>query len=141
MAAAYDSPDNTLPRVHAWLQAATLLFDHSTWVDLERRWVPALRDRGAVNTLIPVLFALGYNALRDGRLSAAEAALAEGRSLAVDAGNREWLDGFAVGPAHPRKVYPALAVAIIGTEVPALKNWPAAGVTVPAEAGDAAVVN
>jgi hypothetical protein len=81
MAAAYDSPDSTLPRVHAWLQAATLLFDHSTWVDLERRWVPALRDRGAVNTLIPVLFALGYNALRDGRLSAAEADLAEGRSL------------------------------------------------------------
>ena len=99
MAAAYDSPDNTLPRVHAWLQAATLLFDHSTWADLERRWVPALRDRGAVNTLIPVLFALGYNALRDGRLSAAEADLAEGRSLAEDAGNREWLDGFGSDPA------------------------------------------
>ena len=83
--------------MHAWLQAATLLFDHSTWVDLERRWIPALRDRGAVNTLIPVLFSLGNNVLQDGRLSAAETALAEGRSLAEDVGNREWLDGFAVG--------------------------------------------
>jgi DNA-binding CsgD family transcriptional regulator len=97
MAAAYDSPDNTLPRVLAWLQAAGLLFDHSTWVDLERRWIPALRDRGAVNTLIPVLFSLGYNALRDGKLSAAETALAEGRTLAEGVGNREWLDGFAAG--------------------------------------------
>jgi DNA-binding CsgD family transcriptional regulator len=127
MAAAYDSPDNTLPRVHAWLQAATLLFDHSTWVDLERRWVPALRDRGAVNTLIPVLFALGYNAFRDGRLPAAETALAEGRALAEGAGNREWIDGFASvevsllalrgdGPAGE-----ALAARLLATRLP--KQW------------------
>jgi hypothetical protein len=99
MAAAYDSPDSTLPRVHAWLQAATLLFGHSTWVDLERRWVPALRDRGAVNTLIPVLFALGYNALRDGRLSAAEADLAEGRSLSF---TRKMLSKPPCAAAGPR---------------------------------------
>jgi len=94
LADAHDSPDDTLPRLIAWLQAAGLLFDHSAWADLEHRWVPALRERGAVTTLIPVLFSLGYNHLRAGRLSAAETALVEGRALADGAGNREWLDGF-----------------------------------------------
>jgi DNA-binding CsgD family transcriptional regulator len=97
MADAYDPPDTSLPRVVAWLQAAGLLFDHSAWSDLERHWIPALRDRGAVTALIPVLFSLGYNDLRAGRLSAAETALAEGRALAEGAGNREWLDGFNAG--------------------------------------------
>jgi DNA-binding CsgD family transcriptional regulator len=96
MATAYDAPDTTLPRVVAWLQAAGLLFDHSAWADLEHHWVPALRDRGAVTTLISVLFSLGYNHLRAGRLSAAETALAEGRALAEGAGNPAWLDGFDV---------------------------------------------
>lgn len=94
MAAAYDAPDTTLPRLVAWLQSAGLLFDHSSWADLERHWIPALRDRGAVTALIPVLYSLGYNHLRAGRLSAAETALAEGRALAEGAGNREYLDGF-----------------------------------------------
>jgi DNA-binding CsgD family transcriptional regulator len=49
-----------------------------------------------VTTLIPVLFAFGNDILQAGRLSAAETALAEGRALAEGAGNREWLDGFAV---------------------------------------------
>jgi DNA-binding CsgD family transcriptional regulator len=101
MATAYDAPDTTLPRLVAWLQAAGLLFDHSAWADLERHWIPALRDRGAVTALIPVLFSLGYNHLRAGRLSAAETALVEGRALAEGiaegAGNREWLDGFNAG--------------------------------------------
>jgi DNA-binding CsgD family transcriptional regulator len=96
MAAARDSPDTVLPRLVACLQAARLLFDHSMWTDLERYWIPAFRDRGAVTTLIPVLFSLGNDILQAGRLSAAETALAEGRTLAEDAGNREWLDGFAV---------------------------------------------
>ena len=97
MATACDDPDNTLPRLVAWLHAAGLLFDHSAWADLERYWIPALRGRGAVTMLIPVLFSLGYNDLRAGRLSAAETALVEGRALAEGAGNREWLDGFTVG--------------------------------------------
>jgi DNA-binding CsgD family transcriptional regulator len=97
MATAYDAPDTTLPRLIAWLQAAGLLFDHSAWADLERHWVPALRARGAVTALIPVLFSLGYNHLRAGSLSAAETALAEGRALAEGVGNREWLDGFNAG--------------------------------------------
>jgi len=96
MAAARDSSDTVLPRLVACLQAARLLFDHSMWTDLERYWIPAFRDRGAVTTLIPVLFSLGNDILQAGRLSAAETALAEGRTLAEGAGNREWLDGFAV---------------------------------------------
>jgi DNA-binding CsgD family transcriptional regulator len=127
MAAAYDSPDTALPRVLAWLQAVTLLFDHSTWVDLERRYVPALRDRGAVNTLIPVLCSLGYNAFRYGRLTAAETALAEGRTLAEGAGNREWLDGFAVVEVSLLALRgnvaegEALAARLLGTQLP--KQW------------------
>ena len=95
MAAAYDAPDSPLPRVHAWLVAAGLIFDHSAWTDLERYWIPALRDRGEVTTLVIVLFSLGYNHLRTGRLSAAETALAEGRTLAEGVGDRGWLDGYA----------------------------------------------
>ena len=97
MAAAYDAPDTSLPRLRRVVAGRGLLFDHSAWADLERHWIPALRDRGAVTALIPVLFSLGYNDLRAGRLSAAETALAEGRALAEGAGNREWLDGFDAG--------------------------------------------
>jgi DNA-binding CsgD family transcriptional regulator len=76
---------------------AGLLFDHSAWADLERHAVPALRDRGAVTALIPVLFSLGCYHLRAGQLGAAETALAEGRALAEGAGHREWLAGFNSG--------------------------------------------
>jgi DNA-binding CsgD family transcriptional regulator len=96
VAAARDSLDTVLPRLVPCQQAARLLFDHSMWADLERYWIPAFRGRGAVTTLIPVLFALGNDIVQAGRLSAAETALAEGRALAEGAGNREWLDGFAV---------------------------------------------
>jgi DNA-binding CsgD family transcriptional regulator len=96
VAAARDSPETVLPRLVACLQAARLLFDHSMWADLERYWIPAFRDRGAVTALIPVLFSLGNDILQAGRLSTAETALAEGRTLAEGVGNREWLDGFAV---------------------------------------------
>jgi DNA-binding CsgD family transcriptional regulator len=97
LSASHDSPDSNLPRAHAWLYAAGLLFDHSVWADLERHWIPALRDRGAVTTLIVMLFSLGYDHLRAGRLSAAETALAEGRALAEGTGNREWPAGFDTG--------------------------------------------
>jgi DNA-binding CsgD family transcriptional regulator len=97
MATADDAPDTSLPRVVAWAQAAGLLFDHSGWVGLEQDAVPALRDRGAVTALIPVLFSLGCHHLRAGQLSAAETALAEGRALAEGAGHREWLAGFSSG--------------------------------------------
>jgi DNA-binding CsgD family transcriptional regulator len=126
MAVAYDLPDSPLPRVLAWLQAAGLLFDHSAWADLERHWVPALRDRCAVTTLIPVLLSLGYNYLRDGRLSAAETALAEGRALAEGVGNREWPDGFVAnevlllalrGDVSESR---ALAARLLGKRIPKL---------------------
>lgn len=95
MAAAYDAPDTSLPRALAWLQAAGLIFDHSAWTDLEQYWIPALRDRGEMTTLVNVLYSLGYNHLRAGRLSAAETALAESRTLAEVTGNREYIDGHA----------------------------------------------
>jgi DNA-binding CsgD family transcriptional regulator len=95
VAAAHEFPDDVQHRLLPWLQAAGLLFDHSAGMDLERYWIPALRERGAVTMLIPALFSLGNDHIRAGRLSAAETALDEGRTLAVGAGNREWLDGFA----------------------------------------------
>lgn len=94
MAAACDAPDTPLPRMLAWHQAAGLLFEHSAWDDQER-WVPTLREHGAVTTLIVMLFSLGCYLLRVGRLTAAEAALAEGRALAEATGNRGWLEGYA----------------------------------------------
>ena len=127
LAAAHHSPDNAQHRLLPWLQAAGLLFDYSAWTDLERHWIPALRDRGAVTRLILALFSLGNHHLRVGRLSAAETALAEGRTLAEGVGNREWFDGFAVGELNLlalRGNEPeghALAARLLGKQVP--KHW------------------
>jgi DNA-binding CsgD family transcriptional regulator len=95
LAAVHDFPDTDVPRLVAWLYASGLVFDHRTWTDLERRWIPAFRDRGAVTTLVPALYSLGYDHIRAGRLSAAEAALAEGRALAEAVGDRGWGPSFA----------------------------------------------
>jgi hypothetical protein len=51
------------------------------------------------------------------------------------------LDALATVPDQPLNVYPALAVAPTGATVPASKNAPLAGVTVPPAAGKAAIVN
>jgi hypothetical protein len=116
-----------LPRALAWLQAAGLIFDHSAWTDLERHWIPAPRDRGEVTTLIYVLFSLGYNHLRAGRLSAAETALAESRTLAEGAGNREYIDGNAtvdvwlLGFHGNVPESRALAARLLGEQLP--KQW------------------
>jgi len=127
MAAAYDAPDSSLPRVLAWLEAAGLIFDHYAWTDLERHWIPALRDRGEVITLIIVLFSLGYNHLRAGRMSAAETALAEGRALAEGAGDRGWLDGYTavdvwlLGFGGNAPEGRTLAARLLGQQMP--KQW------------------
>lgn len=89
-----DSPDDKQPRLVAWLYAAGLLFDHSAWEHLEGHCMPAFRDRGAVAALVPVLFSIGFNDLRAGRVPASEASLFEGRTLAEATGNRSYLDGF-----------------------------------------------
>ncbi|MFD4508277.1 ATP-binding protein [Streptomyces sp. NPDC058457] len=94
-AAGPDSPDAGMPRLVAWLYASGLVFDHSSWTDLERRWIPALRGRGAVATLVPALYSLGKDHLRAGRLTAAEASLTEGRALAEAVGDHGWGPGFA----------------------------------------------
>src|SRR5579862_1419242 len=127
MAAAYDAPGSSLPRVQAWLEAAGLVFDHAAWTDLERDWIPPLRDRGEVTTLIFMLFSIGYNHLRAGRLSAAETALAESRALAEGAGHREWLDGNAavevwlLGFTGNVPDGRALAARLLGQQLP--KQW------------------
>ncbi|WP_210587671.1 AAA family ATPase [Streptomyces sp. GESEQ-35] len=95
LAAVRDSPDTSMPRLVAWLYASGLVFDHSTWTDLERYWIPAFRDRGAVAALVPALFSLGYDHLRAGRLTTAEAALAEGRAFAEAVGDQGWGPSFA----------------------------------------------
>jgi DNA-binding CsgD family transcriptional regulator len=79
----------------AWLYASGLIFDYSTWTDLEQYWIPGFRDRGALAALVPALYSLGYNHVRAGRLAAAEASLAEGRALAEAVGDRGWGPGFA----------------------------------------------
>jgi DNA-binding CsgD family transcriptional regulator len=93
--AAVRDPDTSMPRLVAWLYAAGLFFDYSAWTDLERHWLPAFCDRGAVAALVPALFSLGYNHLRAGRLPAAEASLAEGHALAEAVGDLGWGPGFA----------------------------------------------
>jgi DNA-binding CsgD family transcriptional regulator len=95
LAAGRDSPDTTMPRLVAWIFASGLVFDYSTWADLEQHWIPGFRERGAVAALVPVLNSIGHNHLRAGRLTAAEAALAEGRALAEAVGDRGWGPGFA----------------------------------------------
>jgi hypothetical protein len=93
--AAVHDPDTSMPRLVAWLYASGLLFDHSTWANLEQHWLPGFRDRGAVAALVPALYSLGYNHLRVGRLTAAEASLAEGLALAEAVGDRGWSPSFA----------------------------------------------
>jgi len=95
LAAGEGFPDDSLPRLVAWIFGSGLLFDYSTWTDLEQDWIPDLRDRGAVAALVPALNTIGHNHMRAGRLTAAEAALAEGRALAEAAGDRAWGPGFA----------------------------------------------
>ncbi|MGW7549327.1 ATP-binding protein [Streptomyces sp. NPDC054770] len=94
-AAVRDAPDAGMPRLVAWLYASGLVFDHASWTDLERNWIPALRSRGAVAALVPALYSLAKDHLRAGRLTAAEASLAEGRALAEAVGDHGWGPGFA----------------------------------------------
>lgn len=84
-----------MPRLVAWIFGSGLLFDYSTWADLEQHWIPGFRDRGAVAALIPALNSIGHNHMRAGRLTAAEASLAEGRALAEAMGDHAWGPGFA----------------------------------------------
>ena len=94
LAAARGCQETGVPRLVAWLYASGLVFEHSTWTDLERFWIPAFRDRGAIAALVPALYSLAYDHLRAGRLNAAEAALAEGRDLAEATGDQGWGPSF-----------------------------------------------
>ncbi|MGD0556743.1 MAG: AAA family ATPase [Streptosporangiaceae bacterium] len=95
LSAGHDSTDTSMPRLMAWIFGSGLLFDYSAWTDLEQHWIPDLRDRGAVAALVPALNTIAHNHMRAGRLTAAEACLAEGRALAEAVGDRAWGPGFA----------------------------------------------
>ncbi|HEV2259157.1 MAG TPA: hypothetical protein VGS06_39075 [Streptosporangiaceae bacterium] len=79
-----------------WMYAAAPLFDHSAYIDLERRRIPGFRDHGEIAALPLALYCLGYHLLRVGDLPAAAAALAEGRALSEAVGDRGWLVPFRV---------------------------------------------
>ena len=87
-------PPDDFPSVDEWALAAGLLIDHEPWRAAESTWVPALRDRGAVTALLPILHWMAHFQMLDGRLTAAEASVAEGRALAEASGNRFYLPGF-----------------------------------------------
>jgi DNA-binding CsgD family transcriptional regulator len=124
LAAARDSPDTSMPRLVAWLYASGLLFDHSSWADLEQHWIPGFRRRGAVAALVPALFSLGFDHLRAGRLAAAESSLAEGRALAAAAGDRGWgpaftaVDVWLLGLRGELNEGRALAGRLLGEAIP-----------------------
>jgi DNA-binding CsgD family transcriptional regulator len=75
--------------------ASSLLYDETAWHELEHRWVPELRGRGALATLVAALATLSYNQLTEGRFADAEATLAEGRELSLATGFRAFLALFA----------------------------------------------
>ncbi len=87
-------PPDDFPSVDEWALAAGLLIDHEPWRAAESTWVPALRDRGAVTALLPILHWMAHFQMLDGRLTTAEASVAEGRALAEASGNRFYLPGF-----------------------------------------------
>jgi len=81
-------------RLIPWIYAASLLFDHTAFADLNRRRIPGFRDRGEMAALAPALYSLCYHLLRVGDLAAAAAALAEGRALSEAIGDQGWLLSF-----------------------------------------------
>jgi DNA-binding CsgD family transcriptional regulator len=88
-------PDDIVRRFLPMAMAASLLYDDTAWHELEHRWVPELRRRGALAILVAALATLSYNQLTEGRFADAEATLAEGRELSAATGFRAFLALFA----------------------------------------------
>jgi DNA-binding CsgD family transcriptional regulator len=88
-------PDDLVRRFLPMAMAASLLYDDTAWHELEHRWVPELRRRGALATLVAALATLSYNQLTEGRFADAEATLSEGRELSAATGFRAFLALFA----------------------------------------------
>jgi DNA-binding CsgD family transcriptional regulator/tetratricopeptide (TPR) repeat protein len=87
----YDTPQRFL----AFRLAASQLYDDATWRELAGQWVVRARDQGALGILVVGLGFQASSMLAEGRLTAAEAALAEARTLAEAMGNTTYLEGLA----------------------------------------------
>ena len=85
-------PDDVLAIFMVVCFAALALYDDVAWHDLNRRWVAQARERGAVTALLLALTFRAFDDVAEGRLEDAEAAVAEGRALAVATGDRVQLN-------------------------------------------------
>ena len=88
-------PDDAPQRFLAFRLAATELYDDSVWRELAGRWVARARARGALAAMVVGLEFQAFSQLVEGRFAAAEATIAEARTLAEAMGNRTYLHGLA----------------------------------------------
>lgn len=84
-----DSPQRFL----AFRLAIAELYDDSIWRELTDGWVSRARDRGALAAMVVGLGCQAFSQLTEGRFGAAEATIAEARTLAEAMGNQTFLDG------------------------------------------------
>jgi DNA-binding CsgD family transcriptional regulator len=87
--------DDVLPHFMSLTIAASLLYDDAARYQLEHRWVPELRDRGALAAVLAALTVQHAVQVDEGRFADAEASLAEGRELSEATGYRAYLSNFA----------------------------------------------
>jgi len=76
------------------VMAARMLYERSILHELEHRFADELRGRGALVALISTLVAVAFNQIEQGRFTAAEATIAEGRALSEATGFRAHLGEF-----------------------------------------------
>jgi len=88
-------PGDAPQRFLAFRLAATELYDDSAWRELAGQWVARARDQGALAAMVVGLGFQAFSQLAEGRFAAAEATIAEARTLAEAMGNRTYLAGLA----------------------------------------------
>ena len=88
-------PDDVMPHALGMLMAAGCLYDDTVLHEVELRFVPELRRRGALGVLLPVLFNVAHAQLIEGRFTDVEVTVAEGRALGEATGFRSYLAMFA----------------------------------------------
>jgi DNA-binding CsgD family transcriptional regulator len=86
-------PCDTPQRFLAFRLAASQLYDDATWRELAGQWVDRARDQGALGILVVGLGFQASSQLAEGRFAAAEATIAEARTLAEAMGNTTYLAG------------------------------------------------
>jgi DNA-binding CsgD family transcriptional regulator len=88
-------PDDAIQRFLAFRLAVTELYDDSAWRKLAGEWVARARDQGALAAMVVGLGFQASSQQAEGRFAAADATIAEARTLAGTMGNRIYLDGLA----------------------------------------------